>query len=142
MRLLLSILLCCVPLAADMAQVRAEPNPEKRARAALDLAERSLKSSRQAYAAGDAQQAAALLDEVGQSVGLAETSLEATHKNPIKSPKHFKYAEIKTVDLLRKIEAFSQDMSVDDRSMLDTVKSIVQGAHDRLLHGIMMGKKK
>ena len=51
-------------------------------------------------------------------------------------------AEIKTVDLLRKIEAFSQDMSVDDRSMLDAVKSIVQGAHDRLLHGIMMGKKK
>ncbi len=33
-------------------------------------------------------------------------------------------------------------MSVDDRSMLDAVKSIVQGAHDRLLHGIMMGKKK
>jgi hypothetical protein len=26
--------------------------------------------------------------------------------------------------------------------MLDTVKNIVQGAHDRLLHGIMMGKKK
>ncbi len=76
MRLLLSILLCCVPLAADLAQVRAEPNPEKRARAALELAERSLKSSRQAYAAGDAQQTSALLDEVGQSVGLAETSLE------------------------------------------------------------------
>ena len=142
MRVLLSILMCCVPLAADLAQVRTEPNPEKRARAALELAERSLKSSRQAYAAGDAQQTAALLDEVGQSVSLAETSLEATHKNPIKSPKHFKYAEIKTVDLLRKIEAFSQDMSVDDRPMLEPVKSIVQGAHDRLLHGIMMGKKK
>jgi len=125
-----------------LAQVRTEPNPEKRSRAALELAERSLKSSRQAYAAGDTQQTATLLDEVGQSVGLAETSLEATHKNPIKSPKHFKYAEIKTVDLLRKIEAFSQDMSVDDRPMLDAVKSIVQGAHDRLLHGIMMGKKK
>src|SRR5437899_3290815 len=113
------MLLCCVLLAADvaadLAQVRAEPNLEKRSRAALDLAERSLKASRQAYAAGDMAQAAALLDEVEQSVDLAETSLKETHKDPIKSPKHFKYAEIKTVDLLRKLEAYSQDISVDDR---------------------------
>jgi hypothetical protein len=139
---LLATLLCCFPLAADLAQVRAEPNLEKRSRAAIELADRSLKASRQAYSAGDAQQTAALLDEVGQSVELAETSLKATHKDPIKSPKHFKYAEMKTVELLRKIEAFSQDMSVDDRPMLEKVKEIVQTAHDRLLQGIMMGKKK
>jgi hypothetical protein len=141
-RVLLATLLCCFPLAADLAQVRAEPNLEKRSRAAIELADRSLKASRQAYSAGETQQVAALLDEVGQSVDLAETSLKATHKDPIKSPKHFKYAEMKTVELLRKIEAFSQDMSVDDRPMLEKVKEIVQGAHDRLLQGIMMGKKK
>ena len=142
MRVLLATLLCCFSLAADLAQVRAEPNLEKRSRAALELADRSLKASRQAYSAGDAQDAAVLLDEVAQSVELAEASLKATHKDPIKSPKHFKYAEIKTVELLRKIDAFSQDMSVDDRPMLEKLKGIVQGAHDRLLHGIMMGKKK
>jgi hypothetical protein len=139
---MLTMLLCCVPLAADMAQVRAEPNLEKRSKAALELAERSLKASRQAYAAGETQHAAELLDEVEQSVELAESSLRETHKDPIKSPKHFKYAEIKTVDLLRKIEAFSQDMSVDDRPMIEKAKTSVQGAHDRLLHGIMMGRKK
>ena len=64
MRVLLCVVLCCAPLAADLAQVRAEPNLEKRSRAALELAERSLKASRQAYAAGDMQQAAALLDEM------------------------------------------------------------------------------
>ena len=142
MRVLLATLLCCFPLAADLAQVRAEPNLEKRSKAALEVADRSLKASRQAYSAGDAQQAEALLDEVGQAVDLAEASLKETHKDPIKSPKHFKYAEIKTVELLRKIDAFSQDMSVDDRPMLEKLKGIVQGAHDRLLHGIMMGKKK
>jgi len=141
-RVLLSMLLCCVPLAADLAHVRAEPNLEKRSRAALELADRSLRASRQAYAAGDAQHAAEFIDEVGQSVEIAETSLQETHKNPIKSPKHFKYAELKTVELLRKIEAFSLDMSVEDRPMLEKVKEIVQGAHDRLLQGIMMGKKK
>ena len=139
---MLAMLLFCVPLAADMAQVRAEPNLEKRSRAALELADRSLKASRHAYAAGESQHAAELLDEVEQSVELAEASLQDTHKDPIRSPKHFKYAEMKTVDLLRKIEAFSQDMSVDDRPIVEKVKASVQGAHDRLLHSIMMGKKK
>ena len=142
MRVLLCVVLCCAPLAADLAQVRAEPNLEKRSRAALELAERSLKASRQAYAAGDMQQAAALLDEMEQCVDLAETSLKGTGKDPIKSPKHFKYAEIKTVDLLRKIEAYSQDMSVLDRPMVEKAKEKVQEVHDRLLHGIMTGKRK
>jgi len=141
-RVLLCVVLCCAPLAADLAQVRAEPNLEKRSRAALELAERSLKASRQAYAAGDMQQAAALLDEMEQCVDLAETSLKGTGKDPIKSPKHFKYAEIKTVDLLRKIEAYSQDMSVLDRPMVEKAKEKVQEVHDRLLHGIMTGKRK
>jgi len=136
------MLLCCVPLAADLAQVRAESNLEKRSRAALDLADHSLKAGREAYSAGDMQQTAAFLDEVGESVDLAEQSLKETHKNPIKSPKHFKYAEIKTVHLLRRIEAFSQDMSVLDRPMLEKVKEKVQEVHDRLLQGIMIGKKK
>jgi hypothetical protein len=141
-RLLLSIVFCCAPLAADLAQVRAEPNLEKRSRAALDLAEKSLRASRQAYADGDLEKTAALLDEMEQSVDLAETSLKETHKDPIKSPKHFKYAEIKTVDLLRKIDAFWQDMSVIDRPIVEKAKQKVQDAHDRLLHGIMMGKKR
>ena len=50
MKVALAVLLCCAPLAADLAQVRAEPNLEKRSHAALDLAEKSLRASRQAYA--------------------------------------------------------------------------------------------
>src|SRR5262249_5966153 len=141
-RLLLSMLLCSVPLAADMAQVRAEPNLEKRSRAALELADKSLRASRQAYASGDLEKATTLLEEMLQSVDLAETSLQETHKDPIKSPKHFKYAEIKTVDLLRKLDAFSQDMSVLDRPIVEKARQRVQDTHDRLLHGIMMGKKR
>jgi hypothetical protein len=142
LKVLLSILLCCAPLAADLGQVKAEPNLEKRSRAALDQAERSLKASRQAYAEGDLQHTAELLEETAEAVDLAEASLKETRKDPIKSPKHFKYAEIKTVDLLRKIEAFAQDMSVTDRPMVEKVKEKVQEVHDRLLQGIMMGKKK
>jgi hypothetical protein len=136
------ILLCGGPLMADLAPVRAEPNLEKRSRAALDNAERSLSASRKAYAAGELQQAADLLDEVRQSVVLTESSLKETGKDPSRSPKYFKNAEIKTGALLRKLDAFSQDMNVADRPLVDKVKEEVQEIHDRLLQGIMTGKKK
>jgi hypothetical protein len=136
------MLLSCAPLLADLAQVKAEPNLERRSRAALENADRSLKASRQAYEAGDLKLTRDLLDELDQSVNLAEESLKDTGKDPVKSPKYFKNAEIKTGYLLRKIESFSQDMNVADRPMADKVKEDVQEVHDRLLHGIMRGKKK
>ncbi len=142
MRTILWLLLSCAPLLADLAQVRAEPNLEKRANAAIENADRSLKASRQAYAAGDLKLTQELLDELEKSVELTETSLKATRKDPIKSPRHFKHAEIKTRDLVRRIEAFSQDMNAADRPMAEKVKEGVQEVHDRLLQGIMMGKKK
>lgn len=142
MRTFLWLLLSCTPLLADLAQVRAEPNLEKRSSSALENAERSLKASRQAYEAGDLKLTQELLDELEKSVELTETSLKATGKDPIKSPRHFKHAEIKTRDLVRRIEAFSQDMNAADRPMADKVKEGVQEVHDRLLQGIMVGKKK
>ena len=54
----------CAPLMADLAQVRAEPNLERRSRAALDNAERALKECRKAYEAGDMKQTAALREEI------------------------------------------------------------------------------
>jgi hypothetical protein len=136
------MLLACAPVMADLAEVRVEPNLEKRAHLALDNAERALKASRKAYEAGELERTQVLLDEVKDSVELAETSLNATGKNPIKSPKHFKYAEIKTEDLLRKLDGFSHDMNVADRPMVEPVKARLQEAHESLLQGIMMGKKK
>ena len=143
MRILIGmLLLSCAPLAADLTQVQAEPNLEKRSRFALENAERALQASRQAYTAGDVKQAGAMLKELGESVELAEKSLDESGKNPIKSPKYFKSAEIKTGSLVRRIDAFSRDMSFEDRPMADKIKEQVQATHDRLLQGIMVGKKK
>jgi hypothetical protein len=136
------LLLSCAPLLADLAQVRAEPNLEKRSRVALENAEHSLKAGRQAYEAGDLKLTAELLDELQQSVLLAEKSLKETGKDPIKHPRYFKDAEKKTGDLVRRIEALSRDMNFADRPMADKVKEEVQEAHDRLLQSIMTGKKK
>lgn len=132
----------CAPLLADLAQVKAETNLEKRSKVALEQADRSLKDSRRAYDAGDLKQAIVMLEEMQQCVDLAEKSLRDTGKDPIKHPKHFKQAEIKTGDLLRRIDSFGQDMNAADRPMLDKVRATVQDVHDRLLEGVMVGKAK
>jgi hypothetical protein len=127
--------------ADDLAHIQAEPRADKRAHAALDNADDALKEARDAYAGGDNAAASARLEEVEQSVELADSSLKQTGKNPSRSPKHFKYAELKTRDLLRKLNGFHDQMSVADRSVLDRVIGAVQDIHDALLDRIM-GKNK
>jgi len=127
--------------ADDLARLQSEPNLEKRARAALNNAEEALKQAREAYKNGDTAAAESRLEEVEQSVELADSTLKQTGKNPSRSPKHFKYAELRTRDLLRKLDGFRDDMSVADRPALERVIATVQKIHDALLEGIM-GKKK
>jgi hypothetical protein len=127
--------------ADDLARLQSEPNLEKRAHAALDNAREAIKQARDAYTNGDTAAAESRLEEVGQSVELADSALKQTGKNPSRSPKHFKYAELRTRELLRKLDGFRDDMSVVDRPGLDGVIAAVQKIHDALLEGIM-GKKK
>jgi hypothetical protein len=122
--------------------VKAEPNLEKRSKLALDYAAATLKEARAAYGSGDAAKSTALIAEVRDAVELAEHSLQETGKNPRKSPKYFKKAEIETRAMLKRIEAFQDDMNVSDRPSLDTLRSKVQQVHDDLLMGIMEGKHK
>lgn len=121
---------------------RAEPNLEKRSRKALENADRAFAAACQAYRSGDLQRTQAALEEVGESVALAHESLKQTGKNPSRSPKHFKHAEIKTRALLRRLDDFRLDMSFEDRDTLDRVRSAIDQVHSELLQGIMGGKKK
>jgi hypothetical protein len=129
-------------LCADLAQVKAEPNLEKRSKLALDYAEQSLKEGRAAYGNGDNAKATALIAQVREAVELAENSLKETGKNPRRSPKYFKKAEIETRALLKRVEAFQDEMNVADRPTLDPLRAKVQQVHDDLLMGIMEGKHK
>lgn len=127
--------------ADDLARLRSESNLEKRAHAALDNAEEALRRARDAYTSGDTAGAETRLEEIGQSVELTDNTLKQTGKNPSRSPKHFKYAELRTRELLRRLDGFRDDMSVADRPVLDRVIGTVQRIHDAWLEGIM-GKKK
>jgi hypothetical protein len=135
-------LICAGSLPADLKRAQAETNLEKRSQLAMDNAIAAYQAARAAYDKGDNTQTAAAIAEIVESVDLADASLRQTGKDPRRSSKWFKKAEMETRDLVRKLESFQQTMGFDDRPMLDKVKTRVQQVHDDLLLGIMEGKHK
>lgn len=138
------VAVCLVPTAllADLDKAKAEANLEKRSALALANAAETFQAARSAYQKGDNDAVAAAAAEIYESVDLAYTSLIQTGKNPRKSPKWFKKAEIQTRDLSRKLDSLQQEMSFTERPMLEKVRAKVQQVHDDLLLGLMEGKKK
>lgn len=136
------VLLSTAVFGADLRQARAEPKLEKRAKLALDNATAMLQAARDAYRKGDNAAVSAAAAELRESVDLAFSSLDDTHKDPRRFPRWFKYAEIQTRDLLRKLDAFQSAMDFQDRPLLDKVKEDIQQVHDKLLLGLMEGKPK
>ena len=130
------------PAWAGLDQIRAEQNLEKRSALAMDYAAAALKEARAAYNAGDTGKTAEKAKEIEESVDLAYAALEKTGKDPRRSPKWFKHAEIQSNELLRSIEALEHDMSFEDRMILEKTKQRVQQVHDNLLAGLMGGKRK
>jgi hypothetical protein len=142
LRILLAVVLAGGVLRAGPEPAKAEPDLGKRSALALDHAFDALTLARDAYAKGQNAEVDKWVKEIQESVGLAETSLHETGKNPRKSPKWFKRAESSTRDLSRRLDAFQQAMDSGDRPMLDAVKAKVQQVHDDLLEGVLEGKQK
>ena len=139
----LTAVLAAAAVAADgLDTARAEPNLEKRSKLALDNADNALKEARDAYRDGDTVKAETAAAEIEASVDLAYNSLVDTGKNPRKSPKWFKYAEMQTRELGRRLEDFQHQMSFADRAAFDPVKAKVQQIHEDLLMGLMEGRKR
>lgn len=127
---------------ADLKRAMAEPNLEKRSKLAMENAKTAYQAARDAYAKGDLDQVKSYAQEIQESVDLAYQSLEQTNKNPRSSPRYFKSAEQETSNLVRRIDGFQQDMSYDERPMLDKLKARVQQVHDDLLMQLMEGRRK
>ena len=140
---LLCLTFALVPAAqADLKAALAERDLGKRSKLALDNAAEALKAARAALQAGENEKIAAAVAEMKESVDLAYDSLKSTGKDPRKSPKWFKHAEIATRDLLKKLDTLQQDMNFQDRSVLSELKTRLQQVHDELLVGLMEGNKK
>jgi hypothetical protein len=126
--------------ALDLGTIKKEPNLERRSDLALQYANSALDTARDAYAAGDVDKTGAAIEEVGSSVDLAYDSLGQTGKDPRRSPKFFKRAEMSTRQLLRRLDGMIESMSVADRLVAEKVRGRVADIHENLLKGIMKKK--
>ena len=125
----------------DLDAIKAEPNLEKRSDRALDNADQEIDVARKAYAAADMSSTRQALLEVRASVELSYDSLQETGKNPRRNPKHFKRAELRIREMLRRLRGLEDEFGVEDRPPVQEVEKRLQEIHDELLTGIMTKKK-
>jgi hypothetical protein len=70
----------------------------------------------------------------------AEKALADTRKDARRNPKHFKLGEMRTREMLKRIDSLENDMDIDERSFVAEAKVKVQAIHDEWLLGIMGAK--
>ncbi|MGA3186460.1 MAG: hypothetical protein ABSF22_05055 [Bryobacteraceae bacterium] len=133
-----ALLIFC--LAFDLAAIKLEPNLERRSERALENASSAMDAAREASVAGDTAKIKAGLDELRESVDLAYQSLVDSGKSARRNPKFFKSAELKTRQLMRRLEGLAQAVDADDRAYVETVRDRVSKVHDDLIQDIMQKK--
>jgi len=138
---ILSFVLVCGAL-AGLPDIKSEPNPERRAKLALENADAALTAARDAYAKQDSALTATSLKELEDSIELARQSLEETGKDPRRRPKAFKYGESHTRELMRRMDSLENAMDLDDRKLLDRARTKLREVNEAWLLGIMTGHKK
>jgi hypothetical protein len=135
------LLLLAAPAPSSLDQVKADPNPDHRAKAAVDYASVAEKNAEAAYTKGDTQGVEAELKHVEESLEAAEEAFVAGHKTPGRNPGPYKYAELHSREILTRLGDLEQKMDSSERSVITAVKAKVQELHDAWFEGIM-GRKR
>jgi hypothetical protein len=146
--MLLRLLIChtivvyfCQLEAGDLTAARNERNPEKSCWLALENASLAVAEARKHLQETRLESLNKSLEETVESVRFATDKLYSTGKSPSKNSKHFKRAELKMRDLLRKLDALVQEAGVDDRPPIEQARKTIQQIHDDLLLDIV-GRRK
>lgn len=127
-------------LAADLSTIKSEPNLERRSDLALDYASSALDQVRDLYNTGDIAKWRDALNAMAEAVEVSYQSLDATGKNP-RNDKHFKRAELKTREFVRRLDGLRDTVNFDDRETLDQARAKISQVHDQLLEKIMSKRK-
>jgi hypothetical protein len=131
-----ALLILC--LAFDLASIKQEPNLERRSERALDNASSAMDVARDA--SSDETKLKPALEELRDSVDLCYQSLVDSGKSARRNPKFFKKAELKTRELMRRLEGLAQAVDSEDRAFVETVRDRVAKVHDDLIQEIMKKK--
>src|SRR5579859_6295362 len=135
-----ALLILCLSLnmAADLASIKQEPNLERRSERALENATSAMDTARDA--ASDDAKLKVSLEELRDSVDLCYQSLVESGKSARRNPKFFKKAELKTRELMRRLEGLAQAVDSEDRTFVESVRERVSKVHDDLIQDIMQKK--
>jgi hypothetical protein len=115
-------------------------DPEKVYQASLDKAYNSIDSARAANEAGRYQEAIQIVESVAEDVESALATLEAMPKPAYKNHKNYKRAEIRTREILRRLDTFINDCAIDEREAMQPHRARINKVHDKLLAGVMSKK--
>jgi hypothetical protein len=74
---------------------------------------------------------------VAESYEIAQGSLVASHKSPGRNPGPYKYAEMRSRELLIRLGDLEHRMDTGERELVASVKAEVQEIHDAWFEGIM-----
>jgi hypothetical protein len=124
--------------AGNLEHIRAEPSAEKRADQALDNMDSCFKQAQDLlHQGGDPAKIQAAIEEMTESAEVSLESLRATGKKPGKLTKQYKRGEVKTRELLRKLDSFIAALNFDDRPPVEKARGRIQVVQDEFLMGVM-----
>ena len=144
--LLFALSLCCgTGVAATgpltLEQVKADPSPEHRAKAAVDYAAIAERAAEIANDQGGMMQLDLELKNMVAAMELARDSFTAAGKTPGRQPGSFKSVELKSHQMLVRLADLKHKMGEADRALIEGPIMKVEEIHDAWFDGIM-GKKK
>lgn len=113
--------------------VKNEPLPEKRYLLALDAAAKALVDS-------SLESGKAKLELAADLTEFALSSLEAMGKPAHKNAGNYKKAELRTRELLRRVDAIVKEASIDERPGLESAQNRINVVHEKVLDGVMSKK--
>src|SRR5580658_6086946 len=128
-------LLLAPPPPSSLDQVKAEPNPERRAKLAIDYAVVAEKGAEAAYASGDSDATGAMLKTTSQAMEIARDSLTASGKKPGRNPGTYKYGEQRSRELLVRLGDLERKMDQTERDLIEGPMATIQEIHDAWFEG-------
>jgi hypothetical protein len=126
--------------AGNFPAVMAESNLEKRSELALREADKAITAAKTAYESQNVTDFKARVSDVEALVQLSYKSLQDTGKRARRSPKYFKRAEMGIRALLRRLVSLENDISVDDKPIVEAARKELSSVHETVLEDIMTKK--
>ena len=134
--------LCCFGAErGSLAEVEAIADRETRSRRALAFAWDQLDIVSKAYRDDNPTAGRHALENMGDAVDLAVSSLEATGKYARRHPRHFKHAEIRTRKLVAQLKQLQRKLYLGDQADFDGLIERIETANAKLLRGLMGPKE-